>query len=108
TLLVVLLSLPGLALFYGGLVRKKSILSVMAQCLGLAGLVTIMWFAFGYSMVFGEHDAEGAPSWAGIFGDFSKYAFLKDVGGAPNTNYTAWPSHSTFAMYQLMFAIITP
>lgn len=106
--LVLFMTLPGLALFYGGLVRKKSILSVMAQCLGLAGLVTIMWFAFGYSMVFGEHDAEGAPSWAGIFGDFSKYAFLKDVGGAPNTNYTAWPSHSTFAMYQLMFAIITP
>lgn len=106
--LVLFMTLPGLALFYGGLVRKKSILSVMAQCLGLAGLVTIMWCAFGYSMVFGEHAAEGAPSWAGIFGDFSKYAFLKDVGGAPNTNYTAWPSHSTFAMYQLMFAIITP
>jgi ammonium transporter, Amt family len=106
--LVLFMTLPGLALFYGGLVRHKNVLSVMAQCLGLAGMVTLIWFAFGYSMVFGEHPAEGAPSWAGIFGDFGKYAFLKDVGGAPNTNYTAWPSHSTFAMYQLMFAIITP
>ncbi|NJM38418.1 MAG: ammonium transporter [Akkermansiaceae bacterium] len=106
--LVLFMTLPGLALFYGGLVRHKNVLSVMAQCLGLAGMVTIMWFAFGYSMVFGEHPAEGAPGWAGIFGDIGKYAFLKDVGGAPNTNYTAWPSHSTFAMYQLMFAIITP
>lgn len=106
--LVLFMTLPGLALFYGGLVRQKNVLSVMAQCLGLAGMVSIMWYIFGYSMVFGEHPAEGAPSWAGIFGDFGKYAFLKDVGGAPNTNYTAWPSHSTFAMYQLMFAIITP
>ncbi len=106
--LVLFMTLPGLALFYGGLVRHKNVLSVMAQCLGLAGMVTLMWFAFGYSMVFGEHPAEGAPGWAGIFGNIGKYAFLKDVGGAPNTNYTAWPSHSTFAMYQLMFAIITP
>lgn len=106
--LVLFMTLPGLALFYGGLVRHKNVLSVMAQCLGLAGMVTIMWFVFGYSMVFGEHPAEGAPSWAGYVGNIGKYMFLADVGGAPNTNYTAWPSHATFAMYQLMFAIITP
>ena len=51
--LVLFMTLPGLALFYGGLVRHKNVLSVMAQCLGLAGLVTIMWFVFGYSFVFG-------------------------------------------------------
>jgi ammonium transporter, Amt family len=106
--LVLFMTLPGLALFYGGLVRHKNVLSVMAQCLGLAGMVTIMWFVFGYSFVFGEHPAEGAPSWAGYVGNIGKYMMFKDVGAAPNTNYTAWPSHSTFAMYQLMFAIITP
>ena len=106
--LVLFMTLPGLALFYGGLVRHKNVLSVMAQCLGIAGMVTIMWFVFGYSFVFGEHPAEGAPSWAGYVGNIGKYMFLADVGGAPNTNYTAWPSHSTFSMYQLMFAIITP
>ena len=106
--LVLFMTLPGLALFYGGLVRHKNVLSVMAQCLGLAGLVTIMWFVFGYSFVFGEHDAANAPKWAGYVGNISKYMMLKDVGIAPNTNYTAWPSQSTFAMYQLMFAIITP
>ncbi len=106
--LVLFMTLPGLALFYGGLVRHKNVLSVMAQCLGIAGMVTIMWFVFGYSMVFGEHPAEGAPGWAGYVGNVSKYLFLADVGGAPNTNYTAWPSHATFSMYQLMFAIITP
>jgi ammonium transporter, Amt family len=106
--LVLFMTLPGLALFYGGLVRQKNVLSVMAQCLGLAGMVTIMWFIFGYSFVFGEHPAEGAPSWAGYVGNIGKYMWLTDVGGAPNTNYTAWPSHATFSMYQLMFAIITP
>ncbi len=105
--LVLFMTLPGLALFYGGLVRHKNVLSVMAQCLGIAGLVTILWFAFGYSLVFGEHDAEGAPGWAAYLGSF-KYFFLDGVGGAPNGNYTGWPSHSAFCMYQLMFAIITP
>jgi Amt family ammonium transporter len=87
--LVLFMTLPGLALFYGGLVRHKNVLSVMAQCLGLAGLVTIMWFVFGYSFVFGEHDAANAPKWAGYVGNISKYMMLKDVGIAPNTNYTA-------------------
>jgi len=105
--LVLFMTLPGLALFYGGLVRSKNVLSVMAQCLGIAGLVTILWFAFGYSLVFGEHEADSAPAWAAYLGSF-KYFFLEGVGGAPNGNYTGWPSHSVFCMYQLMFAIITP
>jgi ammonium transporter, Amt family len=98
--LVLFMTLPGLALFYGGLVRSKNVLSVLAQCMGIAGLVTILWFVCGYSLVFAEN---GSP----YLGDM-RYAFLEGVTGAPNTNYTAWPSHSTFAMYQLMFAIITP
>ncbi|MFO1485205.1 MAG: ammonium transporter [Verrucomicrobiaceae bacterium] len=105
--LVLFMTLPGLALFYGGLVRSKNVLSVLAQCLGIAGLVSILWYFVGYSLIFGEHPAEGAPSWAPYLGSF-KYFFLEGVGGAPNTNYTAWPSQATFSMYQLMFAIITP
>ena len=98
--LVLFMTLPGLALFYGGLVRKKNVLSLLAQCLGIAGLVTILWFICGYSLIF----AEGSGPYIGTL----KYMFLEGVTGAPNTNYTAWPSHSVFSMFQLMFAIITP
>jgi len=97
--LVLFMTLPGLALFYGGLVRTKNVLSVMAQCLGLAGIVTILWWAFGYSLVF-------APGSA--FLGSMKFAFLRGVGAAPNTDYSQWVSQNVFAMYQLMFAIITP
>jgi Amt family ammonium transporter len=97
--LVLFMTLPGLALFYGGLVRSKNVLSIMAQCMGIAGLVTIMWWAFGYSFAF----APGNP----FIGGFD-YLFLNGVGSTPNTNYGAWVSQSTFSMYQLMFAIITP
>jgi Amt family ammonium transporter len=105
--LVLFMTLPGLALFYGGLVRRKNVLSVIAQCFGCAGLVTILWVICGYSLVFGEHPAEGAPWWAPYLGSF-KYFFMEGVDSATNTNYTAWPSQNVFAMYQLMFAIITP
>jgi Amt family ammonium transporter len=99
TALVLFMTLPGLILFYGGLVRRKNILSVAAQCFGCAGLITILWWAFGYSMAF---DA-GSPVFGGM-----KFAFLKGVTAAPNTNYAAWVSQNVFCMYQLMFAIITP
>jgi len=99
TALVLFMTLPGLALFYGGLVRRKNVLSVMAQCFGCAGFVTILWWLVGYSLAF---DA-GGPVIGGL-----KYAFLRGVGAAPNAAYGAWVSHSVFAMYQLMFAIITP
>jgi Amt family ammonium transporter len=97
--LVLFMTLPGLALFYGGLVRRKNVLSVLAQCLGITGLVTILWWAVGYSLVF----APGTPYIGGL-----KYAFLRGVGSDPNVDYGQWVSHSVFAMYQLMFAIITP
>jgi Amt family ammonium transporter len=97
--LVLFMTLPGLALFYGGLVRRKNVLTVLAQCLGIAGLVTILWYVFGYSMAFHS----GSPYW----GSFD-WAFLKGVDSNPNTDYAAWVSHNVFSMYQLMFAIITP
>jgi ammonium transporter, Amt family len=99
--LVLFMTLPGLALFYGGLVRTKNVLSVMAQCLLLAGLVSILWWAFGYSLVFGKNFNSG------ILGG-SEFFFLKGVDSAPNTDYAYWVSHNVFSMYQLMFAIITP
>ncbi|MEA3208380.1 MAG: ammonium transporter, Amt family [Chthoniobacter sp.] len=99
--LVLFMTLPGLALFYGGLVRKKNVLSVCAQCLGCAGLVTILWWAFGYSLVFGK-------SFNSPFIGGSEFFFLKGVTAAPNTDYSYWVSHNVFSMYQLMFAIITP
>ena len=97
--LVLFMTLPGLALFYGGLVRRKNVLSVLGQCFGIAGLVTILWWAVGYSLVF-------APG--GAYLGSLKYAFLRGVTSAPNTDYGPWISHNVFAMYQLMFAIITP
>ena len=99
--LVLFMTLPGLALFYGGLVRRKNVLSVLAQCLGVAGLVTILWWAVGYSLVFGT--SFGSALLGG-----SEFFFLKGVGPAPNTNYAYWISQNVFSMYQLMFAIITP
>ena len=97
--LVLFMTLPGLALFYGGLVRKKNVLSVLAQCFGIASLVTVIWFVIGYSLVF----SRGTP-WIGGF----QYVMFRHVGPAPNTDYAFWVSHDVFAMYQLMFAIITP
>jgi len=99
--LVLFMTLPGLALFYGGLVRKKNVLSVLAQCLGIAGLVTILWWAFGYSLVFGKNFNN--PFYGG-----SEYFFFNGVTSAPNTDYSFWVSQNVYAMFQLMFAIITP
>jgi Amt family ammonium transporter len=97
--LVLFMTLPGLALFYGGLVRAKNVLSVLAQCLGIAGLVAILWWAVGYSLVF----AHGSPFLGGL-----RFAFLRGVNSQPNGDYSYWVSQNVFAMYQLMFAIITP
>src|SRR5450631_775190 len=99
TALVLFMTLPGLALFYGGLVRRKNVLSVLAQCLGCAGVVTILWWAVGYSLTF----AGGSPMLGSL-----KFALLKGVTSIPNGDYAAWVSQNVYAMYQLMFAIITP
>jgi Amt family ammonium transporter len=97
--LVLFMTLPGLALFYGGLVRRKNVLSVLAQCLGITGLVTILWVICGYSLSFHS----GKPFLGGL-----QWSFLNGVDSSPNTDYGAWVSHNVFSMYQLMFAIITP
>jgi Amt family ammonium transporter len=97
--LVLFMTLPGLALFYGGLVRRKNVLSVLAQCFGIAGLVTILWWLCGYSLTF--------HSGGGIMGSLD-WKFLNGVDSTPNSNYSGWVSHNVYSMYQLMFAIITP
>ena len=99
--LVLFMTLPGLALFYGGLVREKNVLSVLAMCLGIAGMVTIIWWAVGYSLVFGTNF--NSPFFGG-----SEFFFLKGVASAPNTTYAYWIPQSVFCIYQLTFAIITP
>jgi Amt family ammonium transporter len=99
TALVLFMTLPGLALFYGGLVRRKNVLSVLAQCLGIACVVTPLWWLCGYSLSFGAGNA--------YIGDFA-YAFFKGVEpGNVGAGYY-WISDSMWAMFQLTFAIITP
>jgi ammonium transporter, Amt family len=103
TALVLFMTLPGLALFYGGLVRKKNVLSVMAQCLGIAGMVTILWWICGYSLSFGSGD----ELIKGILGSLDQ-KFFKDLKpGNVGAGYH-WISDSMWAMFQLTFAIITP
>jgi Amt family ammonium transporter len=97
--LVLLMTGPGLALFYGGLVRKKNILGTMMQSFAMMGLVTILWAVVGYSLAFGHGNA--------FIGGF-EHVFLRDVGLAPNTDYAATIPEQTYMIYQLMFAIITP
>lgn len=99
TALVLFMTLPGLALFYGGLVRRKNVLSVLAQCMGIAGMVTILWWLCGYSLSFGSGNA--------FIGNMD-FAMFKDVKpGNVGAGYH-WISDSMWAMFQLTFAIITP
>ena len=97
--LVLLMTIPGLALFYGGLVRQKNVLSTMLKSLVCVGIVTLLWVFFGYSLVFSEGNS--------IIGGFD-FAFLKGVGFEPNADYSATLPQETFMVFQLMFAIITP
>jgi len=97
--LVLMMTGPGLALFYGGLVRRKNVLSTMMHSFFMMVLVTIIWALVGYSLVF----SEGSPFIGGL-----KYMFLDGVGKDPNTDYAATIPQGTFMVYQLMFAIITP
>jgi len=97
--LVLLMTGPGLALFYGGLVRKKNVLGTMMQSFILMAVITVVWAIVGYSLVF----AEGNP----VMGDL-RYALLRGVGAAPNADYAGTIPQQTYMVYQLMFAIITP
>src|ERR1039457_1236748 len=99
TALVLMMTGPGLALFYGGLVRKKNVLATMMQSFILMALITLLWALFGYSLAFHE-----GSRFIGNFG----YSFLRGVGAAPDADYAATIPQQTFMVYQLMFAIITP
>ena len=97
--LVLMMTGPGLALFYGGLVRRKNTLAIMMQSFLLMALISVLWALVGYSLCFG-----GSGS---IIGNF-EHAFLRGVGAVPNADYAGTIPQSTFMIYQLMFAIITP
>ena len=97
--LVLMMTGPGLALFYGGLVRKKNALATMMQSFILMGIITVLWAIVGYSLAF----SEGTPFLGSL-----KYAFLNGVGLEPNADYAATIPHQTYMVFQLMFAIITP
>ncbi len=108
TALVLFMTLPGLALFYGGLVRKKNVLSVLAQCFLITGLVTILYIICGYGMIFGG-TGDMTKDWVkGIVGDPHVCWMFANVTSAPNPNYSYWVSENVYAMFQMMFAIITP
>ncbi len=96
---LVMLMTPGLAFFYGGMVRKKNILGVLMQCFMALCVITLQWVFFGYSLSF----APGSGFWGGL-----QWMGLNGVGLEPNPDYAATIPHQAFMIYQAMFAIITP
>jgi Amt family ammonium transporter len=98
--LVLMMTIPGLALFYGGMVRRKNVLSTLMQSFFLAALVSIQWVLFGYSIAFAPGSAlAGALSWAGLAGVSATQ---------PYAPYSATIPHQAYMIYQCMFAVITP
>ena len=126
TALVLMMTLPGLALFYGGLVRRKNVLSVCAQCFGITGLVAILWWLCGYGLVFGVNhgycDPKTGALTASPIGDLQYACFgftplnktytgdpqPQHVDSGANGGYGYWVGQNVYAMFQLTFAIITP
>ncbi len=105
TALVLFMTLPGLALFYGGLVRTKNVLSVLMQCLALAATTTVVWTAFGYSLAFGSTDMrEGVTTLHSFIGGLD-HSFLRGIDGSALTGTIP---EILFALFQMTFAIITP
>jgi Amt family ammonium transporter len=98
--LVLMMSAPGLILFYGGLVRQKNVLGTMMHSLVLMGVVSVLWVLFGYSMAFGQGNA--------FCGNPFQHFLLRGVGAAPNPDYGATVPAESFMLFQMMFAIITP
>jgi Amt family ammonium transporter len=126
TALVLMMTLPGLALFYGGMVRRKNVLSVCAQCFAITGLVTILWWLCGYGLVFGINHAYCDPKTGAagnsLLGDLN-YACMgftglnksynndpqpQQVTSTPNGGYGYWMGQNVYFCFQLTFAIITP
>jgi Amt family ammonium transporter len=105
TLLVLLMTIPGLALFYAGMVRSKNVLSVLMQCFAITGLVTVLWVLYGYSLVFDTTGMEaGVVNWSSFVGGFDK-AFLAGLG---TDSLVGTVPESVFITFQMTFAIITP
>ncbi len=100
TALVMAMTAPGLAMFYGGLVRRKNVLSTMMQSFFILCLISVQWVLWGYSLAFG-------PDAGHVIGNLSWFA-LNGVGLAPNADYAATIPHQLFMVYQMMFAVITP
>jgi Amt family ammonium transporter len=98
--LVLMMTAPGLILFYGGLVRSKNVLATMMHSLILMAMISALWFVFGYSVAFAEGNA--------FIGNPLTHLFLRGVGSAPNPDYAATVPQQTFMLFQMMFAIITP
>ena len=98
--LVLMMTIPGLFLFYGGLVRTKNVLGTIMQSFIVVGLISIMWVLWGYTLAFG-------PDVGGLIGNLD-WLGLKGVGAAPNPDYAAGVPHLAFMVFQMMFAIITP
>lgn len=105
TLLVLLMTIPGIALFYGGLVRQKNVLSIIMQCMLIVCAVTIIWIAFGYSFVFGTDLMESGSCWGFLIGGFDKVL----LNGITTDSLSAGNiPELIFVLFQCMFAIITP
>ncbi len=98
--LVMMMTAPALALFYGGLVRRKNVLSVLMQCMVVLCLVSVQWVVMGYSLSFG-------PDHGGVIGDFSWFG-LRGVSASSSNSYASTVPHQAFMVFQMMFAVITP
>jgi len=108
TALVLFMTIPGLALFYGGMVRAKNILSVMMQCFAITGLISILWMIYGYSLAFDTTGMEkGVTNFNSFIGGFGK-AFLSSITHDGLTGAAALFPESIFVTFQMTFAIITP
>ncbi|HGQ7363167.1 TPA: ammonium transporter [Pseudomonas aeruginosa] len=108
TALVLLMTIPGLALFYGGMVRAKNVLSIMMQCFAITGLITILWMVYGYSLAFDTAGMEkGVLNFNSFVGGLDK-AFLSGLTADGLTSATALFPESVFITFQMTFAIITP
>ncbi len=105
TLLVLLMTIPGIALFYGGLVRQKNVLSIIMQCMLIVCAVTIIWIAFGYSFVFGTDLMESGSCWGFLIGGFDKVLLNGITTGSLSAGNIP---ELIFVLFQCMFAIITP
>ena len=104
TALVLMMTIPGLALFYGGMVRKKNVLATLAQSFGATALITVLWMIIGYSIAFTPNSSAGANAWIGGF----SYIFLAPMKLTSVSSLAGTIPESVYMFFQMTFAIITP